>query len=101
MSRAGATSQAHSGNAVRAVDLAQRACELSGNRAPSELNTLAVAYAAAGRFDAAVATAQKAVDLARSAGQDELAKQIEARLELYRSGHADSRPAEAASPSNP
>jgi protein O-mannosyl-transferase len=91
----------HGGNAVRAVNLAQRACELSGNRAPNELNTLAAAYAAAGRFDAAVATAQRAVDLARSAGQAELAKQIESRLELYRSGHADSQPAKATSPSNP
>ena len=91
----------HGGNAVRAVDLAQRACELSRNRAPSELNTLSVAYAAAGRFDAAVATAQKAVDLARSTGQAEFAKQIEARLESYRSGHADSKSTEATSPSNP
>jgi protein O-mannosyl-transferase len=91
----------HGGNAARAVDLAQRASVLSNNRAPSELNTLAVAYAATGRFDAAVAAAQKAVDLARSTGQTELAKQIEARLELYRGGHADSQTTEATSPSNP
>jgi tetratricopeptide (TPR) repeat protein len=76
------------GNPVRAVSLAQRACELSGNRAPGDLDTLAVAYAAAGRFDAAVTTARRAIDLARSTGQTESAKEIEARLELYRSGRA-------------
>ncbi|MGO9245281.1 MAG: tetratricopeptide repeat protein [Verrucomicrobiia bacterium] len=89
------------GDPVRAVALAQRACELSGNRAPGDLDTLAVAYAAAGRFDAAVATAQKAIDLACSAGQTELVEEIQARLQLYRSGRAYSPSAGATSPSNP
>ena len=76
------------GDAVRAVGLAQRACELTGNRAPGDLDTLAVAYAATGRFDDAIATARTAIDLARAAGQAELAKEIKARLELYRTAHA-------------
>jgi hypothetical protein len=93
---------AQGGDPVRAVGLAQRACELSGNRVPGCLDTLAVAYAAAGRFDAAVATAQKAIDLARSAGQAELVKEIQARLELYRSGRAYHLPVSATtSPPNP
>jgi tetratricopeptide (TPR) repeat protein len=93
---------AQGGDPARAVSLAQRACELSGNRAPGDLDTLAVAYAAAGRFDAAVATARKAIDLARAAGQAQLVKEIEARLELYRSGRAYHPPVSAAtSPPNP
>jgi protein O-mannosyl-transferase len=74
------------GDPVRAVDLAQRACEFSNNRDPGALDTLGIAYAATGRFDAAIVTAQKAVDLARAAGQAELVKDIEDRLESYRSG---------------
>ncbi len=48
------------------------------------LDTLAAAYAEAGHFDEAVATARKAVELAAAAGQNTLAGQIEARLQLYR-----------------
>ena len=76
------------GDPVRAVALAQRACELTGNRVVPDLDTLAAAYAAAGRFNEAVATAQKAIELARAAGQTDVVKEIERRLELYRHGHA-------------
>jgi protein O-mannosyl-transferase len=76
------------GDPVRAVPLAQRACELTGNQAAVYLDTLAIAYAAAGRFNDAIATAQKAIDLARSAGQAQLVREIEMRLELYRVGRA-------------
>jgi tetratricopeptide (TPR) repeat protein len=79
---------AEGGDAVRAVDLAQQACELTGNRQAGYLDTLAAAYAAAGRFNEAVATAQKAIELARAAAQPKLVAEVEARLELYRSGHA-------------
>ena len=89
---------AEGGDPLRAVDLAQRACELTGNRLPAYLDTLAAAYAAAGRFDDAIATAQKAVELARSAGRTSLVKEIEPRLSLYRGGHAY-RP--AVHPTNP
>ncbi|MGD1020934.1 MAG: tetratricopeptide repeat protein [Verrucomicrobiia bacterium] len=91
---------AQGGDPVRAVALAQRACELSGNRAPGDLDTLAVAYAAAGQFSEAVATARKAIDLARAAGQPGLVKEIAARLELYRSGRAYSESTAVTSPGN-
>jgi tetratricopeptide (TPR) repeat protein len=94
-------SPAEGGNAVRAVALAERACHLTDNQAAASLDTLAAAYAAAGRFAAAVATAQKAVELARTASQPVLAREIEARLELYRSGRAYSQSAGVATPSNP
>ena len=79
---------AEGGDPVRAVALAQEACERAGNRVPTYLDTLAAAYAAAGRFNDASATAEKAIELARSGGQPNLAARIEARMELYRKGHA-------------
>jgi len=79
---------ADGGDPVRAVTLAQRACELTGNRIAAYLDTLAVAYAAAGRFNDAVTTAEKAVELALAENQSEIASEIESRLALYRSGRA-------------
>jgi tetratricopeptide (TPR) repeat protein len=77
-------------DATRAVTLAERACDLTGRRVPAYLDILGVAYAAAGRFDDAIATTQKAIELARLAGQS--ATQFEARLELYRARQPDRQP---------
>jgi len=74
------------GDPARAVQLSQRACELGGQENAQCLDTLAAACAAAGRFEDAVSVAQKAVRLAEAAGQQPLAKVIQARLELYRAG---------------
>ena len=79
---------ADGGDPPRAVTLAQRACELTSQRAPPYLDTLAAAYAAVGRFNDAIDTAQRALELARSAGQEGAAQAIEARLELYRNRRA-------------
>ena len=76
------------GNRVRAVTLAERTCKLSGNQVPGYLDTLAVTYAAVGRFNDAIATAEKAVTLARAAGRSQLAEEIEERLKLYHAGQA-------------
>jgi hypothetical protein len=84
----GTLTPAEGGDPVRAVTLAQRACELTGNSDANCLDTLAVAYAATGRFNDAVATTQKAIPLARSGGQAELVQKMEARLELYRGRQA-------------
>ena len=78
---------AEGGDPARAVTLAERACRLSGNQGAANFDTLAAAYAAAGRFNDAIAAGQKASELARSAGQMQLAGEIEARLQLYRDGH--------------
>jgi tetratricopeptide (TPR) repeat protein len=75
------------GDPPRAVILAERACGLTGQRVAAHLDTLAVAYAAVGRFAEAIATAQKAVGLANSEGRADLAREIENRLELYRNNH--------------
>ncbi|HUJ09105.1 MAG TPA: tetratricopeptide repeat protein [Verrucomicrobiae bacterium] len=93
--------QAEGGDAPRAIVLAQQACKLTDNQAAAPLDTLAVAYAAAGRFDDAVLTAQKAVQLARAASQPRLAREIEERLKLYRSGSAFHPSTAAISPGNP
>ncbi len=79
---------AQGGDPARAVALAQRACELTGHDDANSLDTLAVAYAANGRFNDAIATTQTAITLARSGGQAELLQKMEARLELYRAGRA-------------
>ena len=71
--------------AEEAVRLASRACELSGRQNPVMLGTLAAAYAEAGRFDDAVATAQEACNIALAKGQGDLAKKNQALLELYQS----------------
>ena len=55
-------------NGAEAVELAQRAVELSGGREPAILDTLAAAYAEAGRFPEAVKTAQRAAALASARG---------------------------------
>ena len=51
-----------------AVRLAERACRLTGYKQAPMVGVLAAAYAEAGRFTDAVATAQKAIDLATAAG---------------------------------
>jgi tetratricopeptide (TPR) repeat protein len=73
-------------DADEAVELAERACTLTGfNQAPL-LGTLAAAYAEAGRFDDATQTAQKALKLAEATGQTALTETNRQLLELYRAG---------------
>lgn len=69
-----------------AVQLAQKACELTGHKEPALLDTLSVAYAAAGRFGQAIETAEKAIELALSSGQNELEEEIQKHLQLYKAG---------------
>ena len=93
---------AEGGDPARAVTLAERACELTNNRVAAYLDTLAVAYAAAGRFNDAIAVAQKAIGLAKAAGQSQLVEDIELHMKLYRAGRAYRAPgAAAARPSCP
>jgi Flp pilus assembly protein TadD len=68
-----------------AVRLASRAADLSGMKNPTALDTLAAAYAAAGRFTEAARTAETAEALAASTSPA-LAAEIKGRLNLYRAG---------------
>ena len=67
----------------RAVRLAEYASGLMGGESCLELDTLAAAYAEAGRFDEAIATAEHALAIA-SQSDPALAAQFAPRLELYR-----------------
>jgi tetratricopeptide (TPR) repeat protein len=78
---------AEGGDPARAVTMAERLCKATGHRVAPYLDTLAAAYAAAGRFTDAIATALKAIEVARLSGQVGVAEEIETRLELYRGGH--------------
>ncbi len=71
-------------DANEAVAFAERAAELTKYENATIVDTLATAYAAAGRFKRAIDTAQKALSLAMKEKNDELAGQITKRLELFR-----------------
>jgi tetratricopeptide (TPR) repeat protein len=69
-----------------AIRLAEEACQLSKGSEPRFFGTLDAAYAGAGRFDEAIATANKTRELALAAGQQQIAHAAEERLALYRAG---------------
>jgi len=73
-------------NADQAIIFAGLAAELTKYQDASVLGVLAAAYAADNQFGRAVETAQKALDLASAAGQDELFNRINAQLKLYKQG---------------
>ena len=70
-------------NGDEAVTLAEQANKATEGQVPEILDTLAAAYAEAGRFDEAAEVARRAVDLATTAGHSELAKTIDGRRVLY------------------
>ncbi len=73
-------------NGPEAVQLAEFANAQMGGESSNELDTLAAAYAEAGRFDDAVVTAERALAVARESNRPDLAGSISARLELFRQG---------------
>jgi protein O-mannosyl-transferase len=78
--------QASLRNGNQAVELAERANQLTGGENPLILHTLAAAYAEAGRFGDAMRSAQKAIELAQAVGQKNLAGQLTGELKLYEAG---------------
>lgn len=70
-------------NPPEAVRLAETTCKLVRDSNPQVLDTLAVAYAADGRYQDAAATARRALGLAQSAKQVQMAKEIRAKLQRY------------------
>jgi tetratricopeptide (TPR) repeat protein len=67
---------------ARAIELAQRACELSDWKSAEYLDTLAAAYAEAGDFEQAVEWQQKAIELGPQ--QPAFQQATRERLELFR-----------------
>jgi tetratricopeptide (TPR) repeat protein len=70
----------------KAVELTQQAEQLAGGESPQILDTLAAAYAAAGRFGEAVETAKRALNLSATQDNKPLAEAIPSRLKLYEAG---------------
>jgi protein O-mannosyl-transferase len=66
-----------------AIRLAETTCRQVKNRNPQLLDTLAVAYAADGRYEDAAATARRALGLAESAKQARMVREIRAKLQRY------------------
>ena len=74
------------GDPGMAVRLAERAVRLAREASPLALDTLAAAYANAGRFDDALRAADLAVRTADSRGLASLAREIKRRRSLYAAG---------------
>ena len=70
-------------NGTEAVKMAERACVLTERKDAEKLNTLAAAYAEAGRFAEAVSTAQAAKELAVAGKRSDLADECAAMLQRF------------------
>lgn len=68
----------------QATQLAERAAQLTEYKVADILDTLAAAYAAGGQLDKALETAQKALGLALSDNDKELANHIRKQMETYK-----------------
>ncbi|MGO8931089.1 MAG: fused MFS/spermidine synthase [Limisphaerales bacterium] len=73
-------------NGPEAAQLAERACEITEYHRTIFVGTLGAAYAEAGRFPDAVATAQKACELASIFKEEPLLAKNRELLEFYRAG---------------
>ena len=78
---------------AEAIRLAETVVRETEPGDPGYLDTLAVSYAAAGRFGDARRTAQRAAELAAARGDEELARSIRVRAAGYAQGraHVDGR----------
>ena len=70
-------------NSAEAVTLAERAAALTGRSNLLAMDALGAAYAAAGRYDEAVAAADAAMTLAVGTGSSQMVADIRARRDLY------------------
>jgi len=75
-------------NADEAVLFAERAANLTEYDNPGVLDTLAAAYAASGDFAKAIETAEKAITIAESTGNENLTTELEKHLEFYKQSKA-------------
>ncbi len=73
-------------NGVEAVQLAEQACRLTNYQDLVPLGTLSAAYAEAGCFEEAIATAQKGFELARAANDRRFAGILQVLLKSYKAG---------------
>jgi Flp pilus assembly protein TadD len=71
-----------------AIQLAEYACRATLYQAPGCLDTLAAAYAEAGRFDDAIRTQKKAVDVGGMTESEQTLAEFRARLALFEAHRA-------------
>jgi Tfp pilus assembly protein PilF len=77
---------AKSRNGLEAIWLAERACEQTLSHDPISFDTLAAAYAEAGRYADADRVLRIAIALPASSGQAQLLQDMHSRLHLYKTG---------------
>ena len=70
----------------RAVDLIQKDSELSGNKDPVLLRTLAAAYAESGHFPEAIQTARQALQELDAKSNPQIAEGLQNEIKLYEAG---------------
>jgi tetratricopeptide (TPR) repeat protein len=70
-------------DAAEAIRLAERADGAARHQDVTVIDALAAAYAAAGRYDAAVGVARTGLELAVASGRGDVAAQFRQRIELY------------------
>jgi protein O-mannosyl-transferase len=73
-------------NIKKSIGFARNACEITHYKKADLLDTLAVTYASAGRFDEAMNMADKAIKIAIDSGNNNLAGEIEKRIKFYKAG---------------
>lgn len=73
-------------NGEKAIKLAEKLCKLTNYQQPLALDALAAASAEIGKFDQAVVTAKKALDLAMKLGPEEHVRGLTKRIKLYQAG---------------
>jgi tetratricopeptide (TPR) repeat protein len=71
---------------AEAIKLAEHACELTKNQSAGVLDTLATAYASAGRFEEAVKTERLAIERVSTQADAENTDDFRARLALFEAG---------------
>ncbi len=81
-------------NGAEAVRLAERACQVTDYKVPLMIGTLAAAYAEAGRFDDAMAAAERARDLALALGRKEVAEKNTELIQLFKTRQPYHEPAQ-------
>lgn len=72
-------------NGNEAVELSERACQLTDYKQPESIATLSAACAEAGRFEDAVAASQKAHDTALTLGQQEMGSRCQQLTKFFES----------------
>ena len=82
-------------NGAEAVQLAERARDLTSGQSSTVLGTLAAAYAETGRFQQAVAVVERARDQAQAAGESKRAERFQELGKLYQSGQPFHEPPSA------